>query len=344
MPKVSIIVPIYNVEKYLDHCMQSLLRQTLKDIEIIMVNDGSPDNCPRLCDEYAKKDPRVKVVHKKNGGLGDARNAGLDVATGEYVAFVDSDDYTSVETYESLYAMAKNRDADVVLGGFYAHKADGSVLSQSILDEEFTRDNITDLMGEMIYSTRPIEKKPWASMWLGIYRRELLEKYHCRFKSEREYLSEDILFNATLIPLCQKVVYVPKAFYHYCYNGTSLTHNFNPKKVDANFKLYEAMRELWREYGVLDKLKDKLMLFLIKNTRGTILKGIIFSDLPFNEKRALCKKVYSYGEWKNIRSAVSGKNIPAIDKFALFVISHKLFLVNIAIYNLYYHIYPNKLS
>ena len=344
MPKVSIIVPIYNVEKYLDRCMCSLLGQTMKDIEIIMVDDGSPDNCPKLCDEYAKKDSRVKVVHKKNGGLGDARNAGLNVAIGEYVAFVDSDDYTSAETYESLYTVAKDRDADVALGGFYVHKADGSVFSQSILDEEFTHDDITELMGNMIYCTSPIEKKPWASMWLGIYRRELLEEYHCRFKSEREYLSEDILFNATLIPLCQKIVYFPKAFYHYCYNGTSLTHNFNPKKVDANFRLYEAMKKLWHEYGVLDKLKDKLMLFLVKNTRGTILKGIIFSDLPFNEKRALCNKVYGYSEWKNIRRAVSGKKIPVIDKFALFVIYHKLFLVNIAVYNLYYHIYPNKLS
>lgn len=92
-PKVSIIVPIYNVEKYLDRCMASLLNQTLEDIEIIMVDDGSPDRCPKMCDEYAKKDSRVKVVHKKNGGLGYARNSGLDVATGEYVAFVDSDDY-----------------------------------------------------------------------------------------------------------------------------------------------------------------------------------------------------------------------------------------------------------
>lgn len=95
-PKVSIILPIYNVEKYLDRCMESLLNQTLEDIEIIMVDDGSPDNCPQMCDEYAKKDNRVKVVHKKNAGLGFARNSGLDVAKGEYIAFVDSDDYVGL--------------------------------------------------------------------------------------------------------------------------------------------------------------------------------------------------------------------------------------------------------
>lgn len=92
-PKVSIVVPIYNVEKYLHRCVNSLIRQTLKDIEIILVDDGSPDNCPKICDEYKNKDIRVKVIHKKNAGLGLARNSGLDEAKGEYVVFVDSDDF-----------------------------------------------------------------------------------------------------------------------------------------------------------------------------------------------------------------------------------------------------------
>jgi len=92
-PKVSVIVPIYNVEKYFERCMRSLLNQTLKEIEIILVDDESPDNCPAMCDEYAGTDNRVKVIHKKNEGLGFARNSGLEIATGEYVAFVDSDDF-----------------------------------------------------------------------------------------------------------------------------------------------------------------------------------------------------------------------------------------------------------
>ena len=116
--KVSIILPIYNVEKYLDRCVDSLLNQTLKDIEIIMVDDGSPDNCPQMCDEYAKKDRRVKVVHKKNGGLGFARNSGLDIANGEYVAFVDSDDYVGLDMYKTLYDRAEVDKCDAVFCGF----------------------------------------------------------------------------------------------------------------------------------------------------------------------------------------------------------------------------------
>ena len=127
MPKVSIIVPVYNVEKYLDRCMSSLLNQTLKDIEIIMVDDESPDNCPQLCDEYARKDERVKVIHKKNGGLGLARNSGLEIATGEYVAFVDSDDFVDINMYQELYSTADSYDSDIVYCGFYEYKNESNV-------------------------------------------------------------------------------------------------------------------------------------------------------------------------------------------------------------------------
>ena len=113
-PKVSIIVPVYGVELYLDRCLQSLLRQTLKDIEIILVDDGSPDRCPQMCDVYALKDCRIKVIHKNNSGLGEARNSGLEIATGEYIAFVDSDDYVENNMYECLYDIATNEKCDIV--------------------------------------------------------------------------------------------------------------------------------------------------------------------------------------------------------------------------------------
>jgi len=104
MPKVSIIIPCYGVEKYLDRCMDSILKQTLNDIEIILVDDGSPDRVPEMCDNYASRDPRIRVIHKPNAGLGYARNSGLEIATGEFVAFVDSDDYIDIGMYEALYA------------------------------------------------------------------------------------------------------------------------------------------------------------------------------------------------------------------------------------------------
>ena len=111
---ISVIVPIYNVEKYLERCVESIINQTYKNLEIILVDDGSPDNCPQMCDDYAKKDSRIKVVHKKNGGLSDARNAGMKVATGEYVSFIDSDDYISLDFYETLLETIVDNDSDIV--------------------------------------------------------------------------------------------------------------------------------------------------------------------------------------------------------------------------------------
>ena len=100
---ISVIIPIYKVEQYLDECVESIIKQTYKNLEIILVDDGSPDGCPQMCDEWARKDERIRVVHKKNGGLSSARNAGLDVATGEYVSFVDSDDFIATDALRSLY-------------------------------------------------------------------------------------------------------------------------------------------------------------------------------------------------------------------------------------------------
>ena len=110
IPKVSVIVPIYNVEHYFMRCIESLIHQSLKDIEIIFVDDESPDNCPKICDEYAKEYANIKVIHKKNQGLGMARNSGLEIATGEYVAFLDSDDFVDTAMYEALYRKAKDKE------------------------------------------------------------------------------------------------------------------------------------------------------------------------------------------------------------------------------------------
>ena len=116
--KVSVIIPIYNTEKYLVRCMDSVLGQTLKDIEIILVDDQSPDNAPAQCDKYVKMDSRVRVIHKKNGGLGLARNSGLEIATGEYVAFLDSDDYVDKRMYELLYRVAVEHNCQMVMSGY----------------------------------------------------------------------------------------------------------------------------------------------------------------------------------------------------------------------------------
>ena len=132
MAKVSIIVPVYKVEKYLDRCMVSLLKQTLSDIEIILIDDGSPDNCPVLCNNYVQEDIRIRTIHKTNGGLSSARNAGLAVATGEYIGFVDSDDAVERDMYEKLYLRAKRENVDFVMCDYIRIPDDGKPYLKSL--------------------------------------------------------------------------------------------------------------------------------------------------------------------------------------------------------------------
>ena len=176
-PKVSIIVPVYNVEKYLDRCMESLLNQTLKDIEIILVDDGSPDNCPQMCDDYAKTDSRVKVVHKANAGLGYARNSGLDVASGEYVAFVDSDDYVDTKIYESLLLEAENSGADVVFCKYYTEQTDGTWVDCDEVTKrmEWNNEGINEFLLNII-ATEPYVKKErkYAAITISLLNNTLL--------------------------------------------------------------------------------------------------------------------------------------------------------------------------
>ena len=117
---ISVVVPIYNVENYIKKCVDSILSQTYKNLEIILVDDGSPDNCPQICDEYAQKDNRIKVIHKENGGLSDARNAGIDISKGKFITFIDSDDYIEKDYVEVLYNSIKENASDMAIG---SHKA-----------------------------------------------------------------------------------------------------------------------------------------------------------------------------------------------------------------------------
>lgn len=337
IPKVSIIVPVYKVEKYLDRCLDSLLHQTLKDIEIILVDDGSPDNCPRMCDEYARKDCRVKVTHKINGGLSSARNAGLDIANGEYIAFVDSDDYTSIEAYDTLYKKAKESNADIVYAGFLFYHEDGTFNENFVLNHEYSGEEIATFLGKMIFDRTSPSESICMSMWNGLYKRQLIESAHCRFVSERECLSEDILFHMMFIPLCKKIVCIPKTFYHYCYNGTSLTRSFNANKIYSNFRLYELLIGQMEKFKLMT-LEYKIMLLLINNTRGILLKRVFLSDFTLKEKRLYCDIIYSYPGWKKVLSSLKGRKIPIPERIALLIIKYKLFLGGLVFYKLLYSI------
>lgn len=284
-PYLSIIVPCYGVEDYLDRCVDTLRRQSLKNIEIILVDDESPDRVPQMCEAYAQADTRIKVVHKKNGGLGFARNSGLDVASGKYVAFVDADDYVSTDMYRRLYRVAESTDADIVFCGFcQQHMAGGPFVKSSevsgltVCEGEAKRQFMLDMVASG--HTEKQERKYYMSVWHSIYRKDIITQHAIRFLSEREVASEDLPFQIEAISAARKVVYVPDHLYFYCFNRRSLTSTFLPQKYQRFKHLCEL---LCQRYPHDEELHERLMRFFIGYTR-TQLNHLAASGCKNKEK------------------------------------------------------------
>lgn len=288
-PNVSIIVPIYNVEKYLERCMDSLLNQTLKDIEIIMVDDGSPDNCPQMCDEYAKKDGRVKVIHKKNAGLGMARNSGLEIASGEYVAFVDSDDFVQLDAYEILYNEATNTKSDYVLCGYNRIKDNECVWtyhSETSCNSDLFKgaeclEVLKGMIGRDIKFPRSLHFD--FAVWHGIYRNQLIKDNLLRFCSERDLISEDIVFHLSFIPHCNIIRTISNGLYNYCENQGTLTTKYKPGRFKAILKLHafiesEVKKQAWGKGVDMAKRLDYLLVDKVISTISYVAR--------FNKKNA----------------------------------------------------------
>ncbi len=212
--KISVIVPIYNVEAYLRKCVDSILAQTYKDLEVILVDDGSPDNCGAICDEYAKHDARVRVIHKVNGGLSDARNAGLDIVTGEYVAFVDSDDWIEPYMYEKLLDNLIHFNADMSVGG----------VSDDIEEEQGYRSvKVSDYGGSSFAEDNTEAMKryfcgSWAA-WDKLYKLALFDGIRYPVGE----INEDEAIVLQLLERCRKVCYTDTVCYHYVRRRSSIT-------------------------------------------------------------------------------------------------------------------------
>lgn len=304
--KLSIIIPCYGVEKYLDRCMKTIVNQTIKDIEIILVDDGSPDKVPQLCDEWAKKDSRIRVIHKQNGGLGFARNSGLDVATGEYVAFVDSDDYVDSSMYETLWNEARASNADVVFCGFKTEQRNGIWKDSNEVSSrtEWKNEDVRNFMLDMIACAPYVkeERRFQMSVWHSIYRRSIIEDNNIRFHSEREVVSEDIPFQVDFLTKAKKVVYLPQTFYFYCLNGTSLTATFRPEKYER-FKVlrYCLLKKVGKTDGASLRV-NRLFVGYVRSFLSNLLlsKGVeklhvidnVVNDCIWNEIRKEYPSIY----------------------------------------------------
>ena len=239
---ISIIVPVYNVEKYLEKCIDSILNQTFKEFELILVNDGSKDSSGTICDKYTEKDSRIKVVHKKNGGLSSARNAGLSIAKGKYIGFIDSDDYINKDMYSLLYENIISTNSDIAICGFkkvYSYNDE----SEDILTDTkiCVLNNIEAL--NMMYSENGVD---FVVAWNKLYKRNLFDDLE--FKDgklhEDEFICHQILYKS------KQVVYNRTQLYYYLQRSSSIINSdFNAKKLDAIYAFNER-KDFFKNKGL----------------------------------------------------------------------------------------------
>lgn len=226
MPEISVIVPVYNVEKYIHRCVDSILKQTFTDFELILVDDGSPDNCGKICDEYAEKDNRIKVIHKKNGGLSSARNAGLDIATGKYVMFCDSDDYVTPDWCEKLYnAIIKNPTSFIVSNIYKV--IDNSIIPSCKITESSNNITYFDIYKQGL-SAYAVNK---------IYNIELLNKYKIRF-DENCFFAEDVEFNVKYYSKTLQSIYISTPIYYYISNPNGIMNTYKFDLFNLHIPLF----------------------------------------------------------------------------------------------------------
>lgn len=243
-PKVSVIVPVYNVERYLERCIRSLREQTLQEIEILLVDDSSTDSSLQLCQQAATEDSRITVIHKPNEGAGKARNAALAMATGDYIGFVDSDDFVDAVMFETLYTKAQSANADLVMSGVVFE--DGNMFRQEgdrICKSYFKADTVLDTKEQLdclrmgIVGARPEsedDSQYGMSIWKNLFRHEVIKEHHLTFQSEREMLSEDALFMIDYIACIRKAIGIPETFYHYCRNGESISKSYKHDRFEKS--------------------------------------------------------------------------------------------------------------
>lgn len=277
---ISVIVPIYKVQDYLKECIESIINQTYSDIEVILVDDGSPDRCPQMCDEWAKRDSRIRVVHKKNGGLSSARNAGLDVAKGEYISFVDSDDFICKDALENLYNRIKDDKSIGITSGLIYRYQDGSI--NNFKDQWLCSKEIVIPSSEFLLET--MSQKTSYTVWNKLYRRDVIG--NTRFREGRN--NEDTLFmydlgkNIAILNVC--MVEIPHYVYYYRYREDSICTSAKiPLAIDI-LGNYELMMEDCKNTN--SRLYDVLYFSYVRTLYGfvdSLLLNPVWYPLYFSE-------------------------------------------------------------
>lgn len=303
-PLISVIVPVFNTEKYLSECVESLLHQTYTNIEIILVDDGSTDNSGAICDEFAARHSNIKVVHKENAGLGMARNTGLQQVTSEYVTFLDSDDYLDVCLIEKLYNAIVKNGVDVAKAGFKRFVGKGNVILVKGYEEEvFSGQKAKTEFAPRMIGSSP-EKKDSLEMCVcaALYRMQPIWEYHLEFPSEREMISEDLCFNIEYAQHANGACTIEESGYFYRETEGSLSRRYRADRFEKICSFYFAMQDKLKQLQYDDQTMYRLDRMLFINARICISH---LSKTPELSASATIKEIRKICRHKAVANAIN---------------------------------------
>ena len=302
-PKVSVLVPIYNVEKYLPVCLESLISQTLKDLEIICIDDGSTDSSPEIIKNYIKKDSRIIVITKKNSGYGDSMNRGLENATGKYIGILESDDFLDPEAFETMYNLSKKYQTDVVRTNYYHYK-NNQDQKQYIIDPHSVG-RLVDPSKELYMIYQP------PAIWSGLYNREFLLKNDIKFLPTPGASYQDTGFNFKVWANAKRAAFSERAFLHYRLDNESSSVN-NPGKVFCVCDEYAEIEKYLREHELFDDFGDAMQLakfgaylWNIERLAPNLAKKFIIKMSDEYKNVSLNRAYFSKTQWQKLQLIIN---------------------------------------
>lgn len=311
---ISVIVPVYKVEKYLRWCLDSLAAQTLDDIEIIIVDDGSPDGCPAICDEYAAKDARMKVVHKENGGLLSARKAGLAASCGDYIGFVDGDDWVEPDTFLNMYKAVCEYSPDMVLSDFLCDYGDRAEPSNQCFEEGFYgRERLEkEIFPRMLFDGRFYSFGVNPNCWSKLVRRELIKK-NLLPVDERIRMGEDAAFIYPCLLDSQSISCLKTPTYHYRITGQSMSTAYDEKLKDIILLPYKRLKEknAASDFDISSQLNYYLLYMVNFLLRNEAKKANTHSR---KERREVIENICTDEDIRFVATAVDMGKLPAHTK------------------------------
>lgn len=327
---ISVIVPVYNVENYLRQCIESILNQTYTDFEIILVDDGSLDSSGNICDEYSEKFTNISVLHKKNEGLGYARNSGIEKACGEFIVFVDSDDYVEENMLLDLYNGLMESECDTCMGGHNRVNMKNEFVSSHSYEKTLFKYEqvIKEFIPRFIGSAPEKSDCVSTAAWNVLYSIDIINRNNLKFPSERELISEDIIFNLDYFKYSTGVSLIETCNYNYRINNNSLTTNYNKDRFELIKKLYFVERKKLKKLGIYDIAKYRLMRQFFNYLRMCFKQeDTLVSKLSYKNALTNIKEICSDTLVESIISEFPVYKLGMIQKIFVLLVKYKFNII-----------------